>query len=76
MVNQNVLEKAVGELKKENPNIHYVLGMLETLIELGKPTDSKIKPAIQEIKPTEESNIMDREASARLQNVLTSIQYE
>ena len=34
-MNTNVLQKCVDELKKEQPNIQYVLGMLETVIELS-----------------------------------------
>lgn len=30
-----ILSKCVGELKKDAPNIQYVLGMLETLIDMA-----------------------------------------
>ena len=38
----SILEKCVAELKKESPKIDYILGMLETLIQLGgaAPTPS------------------------------------
>lgn len=34
-MNSDILQKAVDELKKEDPKIEYVLGMLETLIALS-----------------------------------------
>lgn len=34
-MNINTLTKCVEELKKETPNISYVLGMLETVIEMN-----------------------------------------
>lgn len=34
-MNTKTLQKAIDELKKETPNISYVLGMLETIIELS-----------------------------------------
>lgn len=36
-MNQNILQKAIEELKKEQPKIDYVLGMLETFAELTTP---------------------------------------
>ena len=33
----SILSKCVDELKKETPRIDYVLGMLETLIDMEKP---------------------------------------
>ena len=33
-MNQNILQKAITELKSDKPKIDYVLGMLETLAEL------------------------------------------
>lgn len=34
-MNTNILKKCVEELKKESPKIDYVLGMLESVIELS-----------------------------------------
>lgn len=34
-MNTNILSKCVEELKKETPNISYVLGMLETVIDMN-----------------------------------------
>lgn len=34
-MNTNILQKCVEELKKETPNISYVLGMLETVIDMN-----------------------------------------
>lgn len=35
-MNTNILNKCVEELKKENPKLDYVLGMLETIIEMSQ----------------------------------------
>lgn len=37
-MNTNILKKCVDELKKETPKIDYVLGMLESVIELSGQT--------------------------------------
>lgn len=37
-MNITTLSKCVEELKKDNPNISYVLGMLETVIEMNGVT--------------------------------------
>ena len=34
-MNTSILIKCVDELKKDTPNLQYVLGMLETIIELS-----------------------------------------
>ncbi len=34
-MNTNILRKCVEELKQESPKIDYILGMLETVIELS-----------------------------------------
>ena len=39
-MNTTTLQKCVTELKKESPNIQYVLGMLETIIEMSGQTIS------------------------------------
>ena len=36
----SILQKCVEELKKENPNISYLLGMLETVIEMSKDNET------------------------------------
>lgn len=41
-MNTNILSKCVEELKKDNPNISYVLGMLETVIEMGNQTSISV----------------------------------
>lgn len=40
-MNTTILQKCVAELKKESPNLQYVLGIMETLIDMSgtpKPT--------------------------------------
>lgn len=34
-MNPDILQKCVDELKKEQPNIQYILGILETIIQIG-----------------------------------------
>ncbi len=34
-MNPQILQKCVAELKKDNPSLEYVVGILETLIEIG-----------------------------------------
>ena len=49
-MNTSTLTKCVNELKKDTPNIQYVLGMIETLIELSTPTTiAGIRPPIMAI---------------------------
>ena len=49
-MNTTILSKCVEELKKEQPNISYVLGMLETVIAMSNypsaviPTSSVVPP--------------------------------
>jgi len=41
-MNTNILQKCVDELKKETPNLSYVQGMLETVIEMTATQMSNI----------------------------------
>lgn len=41
-MNTNILQKCVDELKKETPNLSYVQGMLETVIEMTATQISNI----------------------------------
>jgi len=52
-MNTSILQKCVVELKKDNPKIDYILGMLETVIEMSNvpPTSvvtSQWTPAVIE----------------------------
>ena len=55
-MNTLILQKCVEELKKENPKIDYILGMLETVIALSGTTTSTYIPPI--ILPTNEIGII------------------
>jgi hypothetical protein len=44
-MNTTTLQKCVDELKKESPDIRYILGMLETYIELNTQTMSTFATA-------------------------------
>lgn len=43
-MNQTILKKVIDELKKDEPNTQYVLGILETLYEMNGP----ITPPVQD----------------------------
>lgn len=34
-MNTNILQKCIEELKKESPDLSYIKGMLETLVDIG-----------------------------------------
>lgn len=40
----NILQKVLAELKVEKPRLDYVIGMLETLIEMQEPIEHKSAP--------------------------------
>ncbi len=60
-MNPQILRKCVEELKKETPNISYVLGMLETVIEMmpnvtigpSVSYENPIKKYVQEVPKKE-----------------------
>jgi hypothetical protein len=75
-----ILEKAIEELKKEKPEIQYVLGMLETVVamqrELIKVPEKMWPESIAEVaKPliiedqVSEAEMLDKLAKARLKEV-------
>lgn len=71
-MNTNILKKCIDELKKEKPEIQYVLGMLETLYEIQKPT--VIVPGTPTIKSTEvkdidEKAMLDAKAKAAIDEI-------
>lgn len=79
-MNQNILQKAITELKSPNPRMDYVLGMLETLYEMqDKPKDSIITlPGGRIINATElnliphnadDASILDAKARAAIEQV-------
>lgn len=82
-MNTNILQKCLDELKnplKENIRVDYVIGMLETLIEMNDPlpTPKKILPTavtnssnINLIPPElrDEADILDAKARAALERV-------
>ena len=37
----NVIKKAIEELKKDSPRLEYILGLLETLVEMNEPIKTK-----------------------------------
>jgi hypothetical protein len=43
-MNTNILQKCINELKNESPKLEYVIGVLETLIDMSP--DSPVKNAV------------------------------
>lgn len=84
-MNQNILKKAIEELQKEQFRKDYVLGMLETLYEMGEqPKESYGKGYLDgrktaigdvlsvmpmESKIIDEGNILDAKALAAIKQV-------
>jgi len=81
-MNQNILQKAIQELKSDKPKIDYVLGMLETLYELGvkeEPLAVRIpQAAMDDMKkmehrgmdtPQDEAAMLDAKARAAVDKI-------
>lgn len=74
-MNQNILQKAIAELKSDKPKIDYVLGMLETLFEMQDKTISppvlvRIPPVAGGTQPiTDDASILDAKARAAIEQV-------
>jgi len=59
----NILAKCIEELKQDKPRVDYILGMLETLMEMQeKPPVRPTKPP-EVAKPTKEPVPLDDEAA-------------
>ena len=50
-MNTSILVKCVNELKQEKPNLQYVLGILETVIEMGSPIPTGYQTGYSVTKP-------------------------
>ena len=76
-MNQNILQKAITELKSDKPKIDYVLGMLETLAELTSPAPAvtasaaKIAPVAAGAvpQPQDEAQMLDAKARAAVEKI-------
>jgi len=89
-MNSNILKKCIDELQKDKPRLEYILGLLESLYEIGEPVKylNKYNPEnsfsnpimvtnatkIGEIK--DEGKLMDLEAKAKLESVKKMIKLE
>lgn len=47
-MNTKILQKCLDELKKESPNVDYIRGMLETLVEMGDIAQVVVRPVVVE----------------------------
>jgi hypothetical protein len=66
-MNNKILQKCVDELKKESPKIDYVLGMLESVIELGGSSSLPHLPSILDVKSIPRTDsVSDEEGSGLL----------
>lgn len=52
-MNTKILQKCLDELKKDSPNVDYIRGMLETLVEMGDVAQVVVRPVIVEGTKTE-----------------------
>ena len=52
-MNTKILQKCLDELKKEQPNVDYIRGMLETLVEMG----DQVVVTRAVVEPVKESSI-------------------
>lgn len=73
-MNTTILKRAIEELKKESPQIQYVLGMLETLYEMGNTVQEKTDKALGNMFPEKpklmsEAEIMDAKAKSAIEAV-------
>lgn len=83
-MNNSILKKCLDELQKDNPRKDYVIGMLETLIELQAPqpihataerpfivdkTVSGIPTINTDLQQKDEGNILDAKAKARVDTI-------
>lgn len=80
-MNTNILNKCIEELKKDEPDLSYLRGMLETLMELQGSSARTITTTIQSndkrfagvsfvAEPvTDEAQILDAQAKAAIENV-------
>lgn len=77
---QTILKKAIDELKLATPRLDYVLGMLETLHEMGEEPISVKEykdivtfkdgySKVSSILPTTEAEILDARAKAAINTV-------
>lgn len=83
-MNNKILQRVIEELKKKEPSIPYVLGMLETLSEMtGQVQVASTHPIIQAapvipsvVVQDDEHRILEAETKAKLSDVMSSIKYE
>lgn len=76
-MNNIILKKAIDELKLEKPKIDYVLGMLETLYEMGKiPDDAYLKAdgkgkvkVVSQKEELDEASLLDAKARAAIDTI-------
>lgn len=82
-MNNKILQRVIEELKKKEPSIPYVLGMLETLSEMTTPvitTTSQIQPlgiSVVGTSPVDDEHlILDAQAKSKLSEVIKNSKYE
>ena len=69
-MNTSILKKAIEELRLKDPNLSYLRGMLETLLEVQEPKSvspaMSTKPYGPSEAPKDEASSLDAEAQAKL----------
>lgn len=78
-MNNNIIKKCLEELQKEGFRKDYVIGMLETLYEMTDGpviTQPRAIPVQPQPNDSDEGQVLDLTAKARLQEVMKNIKYE
>lgn len=80
----NLLQKCVEELKAEKPDLSYIRGILETLIETNLPKESSVATALSsfprigamntptslnELKQLDDASLLDAQAKAMIAHI-------
>ena len=65
-MNTSILQKIVDELKKTEPNLQYVIGVLETLIELNPTNEVYKQPEPSMVKRGIATNLTDESTTEEI----------
>lgn len=80
-MNNTIIKKCLDELQKESFRKDYVIGMLETLYEMSEKTQPRAEfaqPKVYnvEVPTSDEGQVLDLAAKAKLSEVMKNIKYE
>ena len=77
-MNTNILTKCIEQLKSDKPDLSYVRGMLETLVEMQDTSPAKVSNPLAHAVPApnkpsvvaDEASILDAQAKAAMGKVV------